>query len=606
LRAPAEIAFRLRQEVRNLWLLAAPPKPAGGPEPRMPGWPGPEPVVEALRGTAFAREVEEIAGRVVSHETPLFGAAVRYGDPIRWRRDPVRGIETGLDYFRSIPYLDVERAGDHKTIWELNRHQHLVLLCQAYRMSGHPEIVREVWRQLESWLEQNPFQRGINWASALEVGFRALSWIWIHHLCGHEMPGGLRARFLTALFQHGCHLETNLSFYFSRNTHLLGEALALHALGLLFRMERWVNTGNETMVGELGRQVLPDGAYFELSSYYHVYALDMYLLHYLLAGCPAAFEPLLARMADHLDALLGPDRRMPSIGDDDGGRLFHPYGERAEFGRATLATCGVLLGGGRWRFEPEDLWPQAVWWMGPEVLTKWGRPPACGGLSGRQSGGLAFLRSGSADVIFDAGTLGSGRGGHSHSDALNLIVRRGSDEILVDAGTYTYVSDAAGRDWFRGSAAHNTIRVDGRDQAEPDGPFGWRGRPRVVLRRFEPGDRLDLVEAEWRYGGIGHRRRVVFLKPSLIYVRDEVTGEGEHEVEQFWHFGLPVEAAGGGRFAIGGVACLTVAPGWEMRLERGGEHGWRSTVFGRREEAAVVIARRRGRLPMQGGAVLRV
>ena len=47
-------------------------------------------------------------------------------------------------------------------------------------------------------------------------------------------------------------------------------------------------------------------------------------------------------MADFLDTLMGP-RALPFLGDDDGGRWFHPYGRRDQFGRATLATCATLL-----------------------------------------------------------------------------------------------------------------------------------------------------------------------------------------------------------------------------------------------------------------------
>src|SRR5262249_31347011 len=149
-------------------------------------------------------------------------------------RDYVHGISSGLPYCRRSPYLDLRQVGDHKVVWELNRHQHLVLLAQAFLFTEERAFLDEAFRELESWLEANPFLRGINWASALEVAFRALSWIWLWSMAGEQMPQPLRERFLTALFRHGCFLEHNLSVYFSPNTHLLGEVVALHALGELF------------------------------------------------------------------------------------------------------------------------------------------------------------------------------------------------------------------------------------------------------------------------------------------------------------------------------------------------------------------------------------
>jgi hypothetical protein len=608
-RSLREIRFRLRQELVNAARRWIPPRPRGLRAAPGAVLPAPGATLARLRGTAFAAEVERLAEEILAHRFRLLGLEVDLGEEIRWRRDPVRGLETPACYFRRIPYLDCGRAGDHKLIWELNRHQHLVVLAQAYRLSGRREFAEEIWRHVESWIKQNPFGRGINWASALEAGLRALSWIWVFHLAGEEMPAGLRGRFLTALYQHGCHLENNLSYYFSRNTHLVGEAVALHALGIFFRgwprAAEWARTGAAVVRRELDYQVRADGAHFEHSSYYHLYALDFFLLHYLLSGRPAEYRPALARMAEYLEALLGPARRLPLLGDDDGGRVFHPYGEREEFGRATLATCARLFERKDWEGAPEDVYPQAAWWLGEEA---W-RPGGAGPRGPRRSrlfeeAGVAVLEAGPLQVIVDAGSFGGGRGGHSHSDTLSLVARCGAEELLVDAGTYTYVCEAHWRNWFRGSAAHNTVRVNRRDQAEAAGPFGWRHPPQVRVREWATSAERDFLDAECRYGGIVHRRRVLLWKPALVFVLDDVEGpEEETLVEQFWHPGEEITPAAGA-WRAGGQAWLALGGGGRVTWGRGGEHGWRSRVFGAREEAPFLCVSARGRPPVSLGAVL--
>ena len=129
-----------------------------------------------------SQQIIDLADQIHRHQFPILGTIVDAGRDIRWRRDYLRGIETGLVYFRRIPYLDTPRAGDHKVIWELNRHQHLIVLAQAYLLTGDARHLDEIQAQLESWIAANPFHRGTNWASALEVAFRALSWIWVDHL----------------------------------------------------------------------------------------------------------------------------------------------------------------------------------------------------------------------------------------------------------------------------------------------------------------------------------------------------------------------------------------------------------------------------------------
>ena len=578
MRTPQEILFRLRQESRNLWMLARPP--AEAPELRLAGLlPPVEPIVAHLHGTAFAEGIVAIADQVLLHQFPLLGSVVETEAQIHWRRDYQRGIETGLDYFRRIPYLDAARAGDHKIIWELNRHQHLVVLAQAYVLTGRGVFLEELVAQLESWIDDNPSLRGINWASALEVAFRAQSWIWVLHLVGDRLDESFARRLRTALYQHGCFIENNLSVYFSPNTHLLGEAVALHALGRVFSQPRWEKSGARWVENELHRQVQADGSHFEQSSYYHVYALDMFLFHMVLAESPPDFAPTLMRMAEYLAAVLGPAPALPMLGDDDGGRFFHPYGERNKFARATLATCGVLFERPEWIGSADDLAEQALWWLGPDRVSA---PAATPQHQSRlfPEAGLAVMTCGDRQVIVDGGPFGPGRAGHSHSDTLSIVVRAGERDVLIDPGTFTYVGDLKARDWFRGSGAHNTIRIDKCDQASPMGPFWWAELPSVNIREWITTAEQDFFDAECRYRDFLHRRRVLWIKPDVVIVFDEIHGPaGEHTVEQLWHPGDE-------------SAATLVLDGPAQR-----EEGWRSPVFGQKLPAPVLSVVRQQSFP---------
>ena len=511
MRTPREIAFRFRQELINLWWYAKPPAAAiqGELSPRLPA----------------------------PDACPSFGSAIHVGPRIRWRRDYARGIETDLRYFRRIPYLDASRAGDHKIIWELNRHQHLVALAQAGNLD-------EIRAQLESWLDQNPFHRGINWASALEVALRALSWMWAYLLVGSRMPAGFRARWLGALYLHARHIENNLSFYFSPNTHLLGEALALHALGLFFsgrpRAAEWETVGAKVMREQMDRQVRADGSHFEQSTYYHVYALDMFRLHAALAEPGPAYRANLERMTEYLHAVTGPSGSLPLLGDDDGGRLVHP-------------------------FAVADIKPR-----------KWESQLF-------RDSGTAVMVSGNVHAIVKAGGFGAGSAGHSHADVLSLILRHGAEEILIDPGTYTYTGDPHWRDWFRGTEAHNTIRVDGLDQGTAAGPFRWVNPPKVNVLAWQTSAERDILEAECRFRGFTHRRRVEFQKPATFLITDEVDGPpGEHDIEQLWHLG-----------SLAAQSKLVLAQSAEV------VDSWRSTTFGEKRPSPLMRVHRRCQLPVR-------
>ena len=591
MRSPAEIAFRVRQEVANLYHWRVPPPLTC--EPGRPDLPEIDPVAERLRPTSFAGEVLRLADEILRHRIPIFGEILDTGPEIHWRRDYAHQLETGTQYSRRIPYLDVNSAGDHKSVWELNRHQHLVVLAQAFRLSGNSAYIEEARQQMESWLADNPFLRGINWASALETGFRALSWIWVDHLAGTAMPAAFRQTLVTALYRHGCFLEDNLSIYFSPNTHLIGEAVALSTLGLLYpefpQSARWQARASEVLEGEMESQVMADGSHVEQAAYYHLYALDFFLWHAVRAKPSARFRTKLTRMADYLDALLGPAGRLPFIGDDDGGRVFHPYGARTAFGAASMATCAVLLDRPEWIRSPEDLAEQAAWWIGEPALRRAPapRPRACSRLF--PNAGVAIMTAGDVQIVAKAGGFGPGSAGHSHSDVLSFVCRRGIRWLLIDPGTYTYVGGAEWRDRFRGSAAHNTIRIDGADQAQPAGPFRWDGRPEVRIHDWKSTAERDLLDAECRYAGFRHRRCWLFLKPDVLLILDRVDGPpGEHLVEQFWHGGDRAETFD------------------YLSFSRPAEFipGWRSRVFGSKESAAARCVSYQGPLPVSLAAAV--
>lgn len=626
MRSLAEIGFRLRQELANLWLCFRPPEwsqPLAGP---LAGLPDPDriaAVFPTLDGApAYRAELETIAELLLSHHFPLLGLGpVHLPPPISWRRDFLHGQETGTAYFRKIPYLDFEQVGDHKIIWELNRHQHLVLLAQAFILTGRGEFLREIQLQLESWMEANPFQRGMNWTSALEVAFRSWSWIWVLHLAGRHFEESFRRRWLRCLYHHGLYLEYNLSFYFSPNTHLLGEAVMLHALGRLLpqipRSAKWRRLGGSTVVEAMRRQVRDDGSHFEQSSYYHLYSVDFFLLHALLAQgeVPADYRDKLRRMGDFLQQLVSSEGLLPLLGDEDGGRLFHPYGDRRGFARSTLATYSC------WMEEapPEgvsakDLLPQALWWLGPAAVNTPPRPAVHASPPGSRwfpDAGLFVLRSPVVQILFDVGPFGGGSAGHSHADTLALVVFRNGREMLIDPGTYTYIADAALRDQFRGTASHNTVSIDSIEQAEPQGPFRWIHPPEVELLDRGSTAEEDRVDACCRYRGFTHRRTVIFRKPDVLVVLDRISvsvpavpsaggpADAGHLVEQRWLCAHPEDTArinvwAGAREEVVGPVAGNV------------EDAQRSTALGSTEPATRRVIRYQGPLPAMLAATIQL
>jgi hypothetical protein len=488
---------------------------------------------------------------------------------IDWHLDPVHGKRAPLDPWFQIPFLDFAVVGDHKVTWELNRHQHLVTLAKARLLSGDEKYTRELMAQWHSWINSNPYPLGINWGSTLEVAFRSLSWTWVDQLlAGVAECADFRAEMAPALAFHGHYIERYLSTYFSPNTHLLGEAVALFFLGTLYpqmpRAAHWKESGWKIVLREAERQVRPDGVYFEQSLYYHVYALDFFLYARLLGArngmeIPPAYDAVLGRMLDVVAALAqaGPAE---GFGDDDGGRLWNPRRSRTEQMTDPLALGAMMYSR---EFSGARLTEEAIWLFGSPAVEKLARAktnPVAKSIT-FPDGGLYVLADSqpyAQAMVVDAGPQGTGRSGHGHADALSLRLTMDGRRWLVDSGSGVYISkDPADRNTLRGTGAHNTMRVDGVDQAIADEPFSWTHIPSTQVENWIVGKSFTyFVGSHNGYARLAdpvvHRRHVLKIAGGVWLVRDIALGRTEHELEIRWHFApdLEVQAVGLGRVEV--------------------------------------------------------
>jgi hypothetical protein len=517
-----------------------------------------------------AADILREADEICAHRFRLLGYEhLDYSSEIDWHLDPVHGKRAPLDPWFKIPFLDFAVVGDHKVTWELNRHQHLVTLAKARLLSGDAKYARELMAQWRSWIKANPYPLGINWGSTLEVAFRSLSWIWVDQLlAGAVECSDFRAEMAPALAFHGHYIERYLSTYFSPNTHLLGEAVALFFLGTLYprmpRAARWRESGWEIVLREAERQVRPDGVYFEQSLYYHVYALDFFLYARLLAArnamkIPPAYDAVLERMLDVV-AVLAQAGPAEGFGDDDGGRLWNPRRNRTEQMMDPLALGAVVYSR---EFSAARLTEEAIWLFGNQAVEKLSRAktsPVAHSIA-FPDGGLYVLADSQPypqAMAVDAGPQGTGRSGHGHADALSLRLTMDGRRWLVDSGSGVYISkDPADRNTLRGTGAHNTMRVDGVDQAIADEPFSWTHIPSTQVENWIVGKSFTyFVGSHNGYARLAdpvvHRRHVLKIAGGVWLVRDIALGRTEHELEIRWHFApdLEVQAVSLGRVEV--------------------------------------------------------
>ena len=137
-------------------------------------------------------------------------------------------------------------------------------------------------------------------------------------------------------------------------------------------------------------------------------------------------------------------------------------------------------------------------------------------------GGFAMLRRGAVMALLHYPRF---RFRPSQADALHLDFWLGSENMLRDAGSFSYNTEPDWLSYFGGTASHNTIQFDDRDQM-----------PR--LSRFLLGDWLKTTwlqplkedaqgtdfGAAYRDGQGSSHRRLITLEDTLLRIEDVVTG----------------------------------------------------------------------------------
>jgi uncharacterized heparinase superfamily protein len=592
-----------------------------------------DPRIAAALGMGAAEHCKDLlaaADKICEGRFDLLGYRdLDFGDPIDWQHDPVAGRRSPRLHWTQIDPLDVAAVGDSKVVWELNRHQWLVVLGQAWRLTREERYAEAATRCLQSWIEANPRGVGINWTSSLEVAFRLISWSWT--LClirdARALTPQLFETVAASVNGHATHVERYLSYYFSPNTHLTGEALGLLYAGVVFpdlkRARRWRAVASRILTDQIERQVLPDGVYFEHSTCYQRYTIDIYL-HFLILAARAglAVAPIVSArvrsMLDYLVAVRQPDGSMPSMGDADGGLLL-PLGKSEPHDyRATFSTAAVVFRSSEYAWAAGVLAPETLWLLGTAASDAFAAiqpaPPAFEPCQVFPDGGLVIMRNAwdetSHALIFDTGPLGCHiSSGHGHADLLSIQCSVFGQPYLVDGGTCCYTADPELRDFCRGSAAHSTVVVDGRDHALPAGPFAWHTRSSAQLLRWTS----NFAEADHDgYRGmddpVSHRRSVSFVDSRYWIVIDDLRGDAEHRVEirfqfapmQVWIDGDCVRATRDGRRGLIVRAFSSAPLAAEIREGRRNPlDGWISPNYGQLEPAPTLVYSATTRLPLR-------
>lgn len=536
-------------------------------------------------GADVATYLQE-ADAIVRGDVVLFAEKHFHVGPIPdWNTDPLTGVRAPAVFSLAIDITDREVVGDIKHVWELNRHLHLVRLAQAYALSGETSYCTALASQLDAWLEQCPALTGPNWTSSLELGIRLINWSLIWNILGgndaplFEGAAGQQRRsaWLNSIFSHCQFIQRHLSRHSSANNHLIGELAGLYVAASTWPYWQHSRAWQETAARELEQQAVlqhsADGVNREQAFSYQVFAAEFLFLAGICGAATARpfsarYWTTLARAAHFLRSVSDIEGHVPMVGDADDGIVYRlEPGSGGDRPAMLLALADAI-----WQQLPVARRRESAQWLlgngalpqvPAQVLHQSDWNFADGGYL---LFGTAFGQRDEIKGMLDCGPLGYlGIAAHGHADALALTLSIAGEECLVDVGTYSYWQDLKWRDYFRGTSAHNTVRVDGLDQSVSGGRFMWLRK--AVTRVLDMPDSPGKFAFRGTHDGylrladpVRHARSVHFNDAERrLRVTDSLEARGAHQMEQFWHFapGLSVVLQGD----------LLVVQGRRFRLE---------------------------------------
>ncbi len=500
--------------------------------------------VEKTIGLDGKESVLAEAERVLAGNLPFFGQlSFACGFPPRWFQNPA----TAQTVSPQQPWTQMRFAspsyGDLKFILEPSRFLFLYPLVRAYALSGDERFPQAFWSAIEDWAHQSPPMAGPLWICGQECSLRILAWSFaLHGFIHSPSTTPQRAALLVSMIAaHSWRTAQTLGYARSqRSNHLISEAVGLWTAGTLYPELReanvWRNLGAHLLREAVLDQITPEGVSQQHSFNYQRMILHLLLWTLRLAEVHGAtlHEDIRVRaqaafdfMRPWVDPVSG---LAPNYGSDDGSLIlplalgaYRDYRPLLQLGAAVLDRPALRAGP----------WDEPALWFGvkPAVVKNNSAVSHASTASG-------YFRLGD-ETSWALVRAGRYTRRPFQADQLHVDLWWQGINLARDAGTYLYNGAAPWNNGLAGTAVHNTVTVDHRDQMRRAGRFLWVDWAQAWGRLSSSSDQAyaNRFEGEhdgYRNLGVTHRRSVQWLAGAGWAIVDDIEGAGEHDVRLHW------------------------------------------------------------------------
>jgi len=435
---------------------------------------------------------------------------------------------------------------DPEWTFMLNRQNYWLKLVQAYVMTDKVIYLETFMDQMQQWLVSEPSQVGkenTTWRT-IDTGIRLKNWTKIldYLIPLNVLPAGLLINILESIYSQSCYLVRQFSPEKALSNWRILEYHGVLIANTFFPELKEAHENTRQAIGIMAEclelQVTNDGFHWEQSFMYHHEVLLNSAEAYLIGSrngyhFPESFKKQLEKMYRASTHITTPDYQQICYGDSDLEDLRHLHTflslviGKCFSVKTLLKTCDLELLLDYGSTTESDLARLVI--EDNQVLDYQ-----------HEDVGNYFLRSSWRTdgnfLFFKNGFLGSG---HGHSDLQHIELYAQGAPILVDSGRFTYKSTDDRRQFYKSARAHNGLMVDQQEYTLQKRAWGTSRVATAIKRPVVLNQDIDLVQgAHLGYidEGIFVNRKVIYIKPNIWIVCDEVMAQGNHQYSQSYHF----------------------------------------------------------------------
>lgn len=439
-------------------------------------------------------------------------------------------------------------AGDPEWIFQFNRHRFWICLGQAYALTRNEKYAKAFVSQMIHWIKNVRLEDPMNgqaWRT-IEAGLRLE--YWLKAFCYFEESPELTDE-VCDIFQKSIieHAEYLMGIYDTFRLVSNWGVLQNHGLfvaGVMLpetrRTLEYRNEAIRRLEEEIRIQVYGDGVHWEQSPMYHNEVTHDYLDVKILADRNNIELPKIINENLHKMCYASMYHKKPNhfellMGDSDEIDVRDIISKGA-----YIYKDSVLKFGGYKELDFDCIWDLGFN-AAEEYLKLESVSPDKTAIELKESGNY-YLHSDWSEkqnfFHFHCGTLGAG---HGHSDKLHIDLFSNGEDILVDAGRYTYVNGPK-RYEFKDPSAHNTITVDGKDFIVCKDSWECSKLARGINQKMVASEEYDYLEGgnlgyyDLDTGSVYVNRRILYIKPDIYIIVDEFYGNSFHKYNQYFHF----------------------------------------------------------------------